>query len=113
MTRPTVAAMSGAVPEPRHAYTICDLEPGNAVPDRCNLADDLVARHDRIPCDDLAIENTQIRPADTASGDFDKQLARSGGRPRARDEPEGAPHPVQLPGAHFGTPVAHTPHRHP
>ena len=69
-----VAAVAVGPTEPRNA---------DATPFADDLADDLVADHERqLRPSQLAVDDVEIRPADTACLDANDELARSGGRLR-------------------------------
>ena len=92
--RTAVWAGAAGRAEPWHAHALAELEPGDPRPDRCDPADDLVARHDgqgRIG--QLAVDHVQIGATDSARRDLDQNFAtrRPRNRPLAQNEPRVRP----------------------
>src|SRR5206468_7934188 len=71
-----LCALAARVTEPRHADAIADLEAGDAVADLIDDTDNLVAGDQRdLGVGQLAVDDVEIGPADSARADLDEQLA--------------------------------------
>lgn len=71
-----------------------------AVADFQYVTDHLMGGNDRQRSVKVAVNDMKVRPAHSASGDLDQQLAFAGRRPWPLHGPEGLPRSVQLHGQH-------------